>query len=63
MSKRLSGPPRPTKPPAEARVPFEVFVARAAAVPKSEIDALAKAENERPRIKRGPKPKNKPTAQ
>jgi hypothetical protein len=37
--------------------PFETFVARAAAVPKSEIDALAKAEEERPRVKRGPKPK------
>ncbi len=47
--------PEPAKPP----IPFEAFVARAAAVPKSEIDALAKAEREKPRIRRGPKPKNK----
>jgi hypothetical protein len=43
------------KPP----IPFETFVARAAAVPKSEIDALAKAESEKPRVKRGPKPGSK----
>jgi hypothetical protein len=47
-----------TEPPITSS--FEAFVARAAAVPKSEIDALAKAERERPRIKRGPKPKPKP---
>jgi hypothetical protein len=52
----MSGPPRPVKPPAKP-TPFETFVRRVAAVPKSEIDALAKAEREKPRIKRGPKPK------
>jgi hypothetical protein len=46
--------------PAKLPIPFEKFVARAAAVPKNEIDSLAKAERERPRIKRGPKPKPKP---
>jgi hypothetical protein len=42
--------------------PFEKFVSAIAGVPKAEVDELARREAEKPKTKRGPKPKGKPAA-
>lgn len=48
--------------PRSSLSPFEKFVSAIANVPKAEADEQARREQAEPRIKRGPKPKNKPAA-
>jgi hypothetical protein len=47
--------------PAKA-APFERFVQRIAGVPKSAVDALEAAERAKPRVKPGPKPRDRKSA-
>lgn len=42
--------------------PFERLVSAIAGVPKAEVDEQARREAEKPKTKRGPKPKDKPAA-
>ena len=42
--------------------PFERFVQRIAGVPKSAVDALEAAERAKPRVKPGPKPRDRKSA-